>query len=95
MFVSLPPASSVVGMRGRGGGEGGGGGAGGDFPSSTTPRLHEGDQQRAMGLWLMAAVVYLVLGFLLLVSEHNEVAMSCRHKRRPGGPIKYLRYISH
>jgi hypothetical protein len=43
---------------------------------------------------IMAAVVYLVLGFLLLVSKHNEVAMSRRHERRPGGPIQYSRYIS-
>ena len=42
----------------------------------------------------MAAVDYLVLGFLLLGSRHNEVAMSRRHERRPGGPIKYSRYIS-
>jgi hypothetical protein len=42
----------------------------------------------------MAAVDYLVLGFLLLGSTHNEVAMSRRHERRPGGPIKYSRYIS-
>jgi hypothetical protein len=43
---------------------------------------------------VMAAVDYLVLGFLLLGSRHNEVAMSRRHERRPGGPIKYSRYIS-
>ena len=42
----------------------------------------------------MSAVDYLVLGFLLLGSRHNEVAMSRRHERRPGGPIKYSRYIS-
>jgi hypothetical protein len=43
----------------------------------------------------MAAVDHLVLGLLLLVSRHNEVAMSRRHERRPGGPIKYSRYISY
>jgi hypothetical protein len=42
----------------------------------------------------IAAVDYLALGFLLLGSRHNEVAMSRRHERRPGGPIKYSRYIS-
>jgi hypothetical protein len=39
------------------------------------PRQHEGDQQRATAHQPMAAVVYLVLGFLFLVSKHNEVAM--------------------
>jgi hypothetical protein len=42
----------------------------------------------------MAAVVHLVLGFLVLVSKNNEVAMVCHHERRHGGPIKSLRYIS-
>jgi hypothetical protein len=31
---------------------------------------------------LAAAAVHLVLGFLVLVSKHNEVAMLRRHERR-------------
>jgi hypothetical protein len=42
----------------------------------------------------MAAVAYFVLGFLVFVSKHNEVAMVRRHERRHGEPIKSLWYIS-
>jgi hypothetical protein len=59
------------------------------FPSLTTPRQYEGDQQHAIAHQPMAAVVHLVLGFLVVV-----VAMVRRHKRRHGGPIKLPRYIS-
>jgi hypothetical protein len=52
------------------------------FQSLTTPRQHKRDQQRAMTHQLMAAVVHSVLGFLVLVSNHNEVAMLHRHERR-------------
>jgi hypothetical protein len=60
----------------------------GVFPSLTTPRQHEGDQQRARANQPIAAVVYVVFGFLLLISKHNEVAMLRRHEHCPGGPIK-------
>jgi hypothetical protein len=64
------------------------------FPSLTTPRQHEGDQQRTMAHQPMAAVVHFVLGFLVLVSKHNEVAMVRRHERCYGGRMKLPRYIS-
>jgi hypothetical protein len=51
----------------------------GVFQSLTIPRQHERDQQRAMAHQSMAAVVHSVLGFLIFVSNHNEVAMLCRH----------------
>jgi hypothetical protein len=42
----------------------------------------------------MAAVVHLVLGFLVLESTHNEVALLRRHERRHGAPLNLSRYIS-
>jgi hypothetical protein len=41
----------------------------------------------------MAAVVYLVLGFLLLVSKHTEVAMFHHHELRHHWPMKSPQYI--